>query len=213
MPEENDTKPPAKEPGGQNDDPKDGETDPKEKTFSQDEVSRIGTREKREGKSAGQREILETLGVKDVDEAKEILEAHRKREQESLSEAEKARREAEKEKEEATKERVAARQERHESRIERFLISAGVDVKASGKAVKLVDLEVTDGLEDEDYQAAVEALKKDMPTLFSSTKNQGNPGSDPGKGPGGDGGSASSQERAKEVLARRHPKPQETTTT
>lgn len=76
-----------------------------DKTFTQDDVNRLmGDRANRAG-SAKEKEILETLGVDSLDDAKTLLEAQRKRAEDEKSDLEKekeAREAAEKREKEAT---------------------------------------------------------------------------------------------------------------
>lgn len=196
------------------DDPKDDK--PKDHTFTQAELDRIAANRAKEGKQAGQRELLEALGVTDVEEAKEILKKHREDEDARRSESERAAAAARQEKEAAEAERREARRERLAARIERALGKAGVPESEIEFVAKMV--EVDDDADPDAVQQAVDDLKEKMPRLFEAKKD-GEEGEEPGKGSKrtrpkeGDPGKpprtpppGDPKERAKSRLASRHPK-------
>lgn len=137
---------------------------PKSEGVSQEELNRIATREKEQGRNAALAQVQQDLGVT-LDEAKEIIRAAKEKAESQKTEAEKAREAADKEKSEAAKERAEAAQERHDARLERALLKSGITDDAKlARITRLVEAKVGD--DQETINAAVETLKKDMPELF-----------------------------------------------
>lgn len=172
---------PGSDPGG---DPGGGD-----KTFTQEEVNRMMAREKSQGRDAAMRELSETLGVT-VDEAKEIVQTHQQREEEQMSEAEKAKAAAERERQEAEAEKAKAARERHDLKVERHIGTidpndAEANTSKVTKVARMLDLEV--GASDEEVKAAVDDLRTEFPALFEVKADEGGgrrtPPSDPGPSP------------------------------
>jgi len=193
-------------------DPKpDPTNDPKDKTFSQDDVTRIATREKEEGRRSALKDLMEQLGITDVEEAKTLLANARAAEEAKKTEAEKQAAEMQKATKAAEKAAADAQRERLTARIERHLVRAGISVEDDAKLTRLTRLvDVDNDADDDKVKDAVEQLKKDMPEVFGETK-PGNkpdpkpPRSSPG-GPPSKNGTKSAAESAAELLASRHPK-------
>lgn len=142
--------------------------------LSQEEVTRIAAKEKREGKRAGQRELLESLGVEDPESAKELIERARQQLEEEKDERTKsaeAQAAAERKAEQAAKTADAAR---HEVNVIKGLVRAGADTETVDDLVPLVKADV--GAETDDIAAAVSDLKKKFPALFE--KQSSNDGDD-----------------------------------
>ena len=200
------------------DDPK-GRKKPKEVVLSQRRLNNMMTREKDEGRRAGRRAVLQELEVEDFDELKEIVDAHRKREDASADAATKAQREADKAKRDADAAREEAKKERHDIKVERALLAADVPAKNAAKVARLVDVEV--GAEEDEIADAVDDLKEQFPHLFApaddtddgeddessngSQGRQGPPRSDPGKPPRKKTSPVNTRDQAKSLLKERHP--------
>lgn len=182
--------------------------------FTQDDLNRVGSREKKEGREAALKEFAAKLGIESLDEAAKIIKEHKDRQDQEKSEAQLAREAADKEKAEALKEKADANRERHEARVERHLLRAGVPEGegdtagvALARVARMLDVEV--GADAEAITEAVEELKKDFPALFTpsekkeeeGSKNQNSdPGNKPKKPP-----SSTSKDNAMSRLAARHP--------
>jgi len=155
------------------------------KTFSQEDVNRIATREKEQGKQAASRELAEQLGVS-VEEAKQIIQRAKEADDAQKTEAQRAREAADREKEEAALEKRAATTERHEAAVERRLVMAGVtDEKKLARVMRMVTVEP--GASSDEIQTDVDQLKTDFPELFTVQQGGGGgrrvPDSDPKGGP------------------------------
>lgn len=155
---------------------------PAPKTFTQEEVSAMLTREKDQGKRAAEEAIAKQLGVS-IEDAKKLIADAKKREDAEKSEAQKAREAADAEKAEAERNKSEAARERHATRVERALLRAlpkdldddKLDARVS-KLTRLIDVEV--GADDAAIKAAVEELRKEWPELFP-TNGSGNGGKNP----------------------------------
>lgn len=159
--------------------------------FTQDQVNRIMTREKREGREAERASIAEKLGVT-LDEAEQIIAAHRKREEESLDEQTRVKREAEAEREKARAETAKAKRAARDAEILIGLVAEGVKVerddegKLAGRSARLLTIVAADLADDADgakVADAIGAVKADMPELFAAQSGSG----EGGDGTGGEG--------------------------
>lgn len=175
------------------------------KTFTQEDITRIATREKQEGRTAATAELLKQLGVDNLEDAKAALKRHRDAEDATKTEAQRLADKAAKDSSEAAIARAEAAQERMAAKIERALVRSGVADATLDDVAKLVS--VPTDADDATIKAAVDALKERMPMLFTPGEQEpGNgkpPRSDPGRGPGskppGD-----AQGQAKSILEQRH---------
>jgi len=193
--------------GGEAKDPEDSEQEDSGNTgkvFTQEDLTRVGTREKDQGKRQGQREVLAALGVQSIEEAAALAQQLRDAEDEKLSEADRAKKEAETQRAEAERDRQAAREERLASKVERKLLKEGVDPKLVDKVSRLVEVDVDST--DEDIITAIADLKEEAPQMFSEpgsketgTPKQSDVGKQRKKGQGPD-----PKQRAQERLQARH---------
>lgn len=180
-----------------------------DKKFSQADLNRLLAREKSDGKRTGQAELLQALGVTNLDEAKEIIAQRKADEDKLLSDTQKAQKEAEREKAEAATAKAEAANERMQARKERALIRAGIDDGQIELVARLID--VDNDADQDTVNAAVEELKTKMPQLFeepdpSKVPDPSKPpGSNPGRPPRGGGPKPTPAEEARSVLALRHP--------
>jgi len=172
------------------------------KVFSQDEMSRIATREKEQGKRSGQREVLDSLGFKSLEDAQSFTKTLQDAESAKLSEADRTKKEAEAERDAAKRERLEAKQERFQARLERQLLTAGVAEAQVAKVTKLVESDVDSS--DEEITASIAELKESMPQLFTPAQQDTKPpDSDPGK-PSNKKVEPDPKKRAQDRLQSRH---------
>lgn len=151
------------------------------KTYTQDEMNRIAAKEKKEGRKAAEKSLLESLGVQDADEAKAVLEQFRTQQEEAKSEIQREKEAAQRATQLAETTTREAAHERHTNRVERFLIRANVPVERVDRVARLVDVEV--GADDDAIDAAIESVQKDFPELFTgeggTSSRNGAPSGDP----------------------------------
>jgi hypothetical protein len=154
-------------------DEEESEEEPKRKakTFTQEQMNRTMAREKSDGKKAGRRELLEELGVKDVQEAKTILEKYRESQDSQRTEAEKLSEQAKKDRDSADQVKREALKERNEAKVERQLLRANIKDGKETRAIKLLDLDLEGDLDADDIKSAVEDLVEEFPDLFTSSKS------------------------------------------
>lgn len=196
--------------GEDDDDDKDKDDDPVKLTNKQ--LNDLIAERVRKAKGSAQKDLLAKLGIEDVDAAKTALDDHRKNQDKSKTDLERATSEAttEKQKREAAEATVA--EVKLTTRIEKALIKAGQTVTAAERCRRLVDLG-TDA-SDEDIAAEIESLKKETPALFSAPANDDDDGKPkgkpnvppPGRPPAQNPPKGSPQEVARNLLHQRHPK-------
>lgn len=166
--------------GGQSTDPPKPPEPPKPppntgKTFTQDEVNQMMTREKDEGRRAAERKIAEDLGVA-PEEAKTILADWRKQQDDKKTDADKLA----EDRKAVDSERQDATRIKHEALVERSIILQGVTDE--GKIRRIVGAlgdDVKIGSKPDDISAAVVKLREELPELFgtgSPRPPSGNPG-------------------------------------
>jgi hypothetical protein len=143
-------------------------------SFTQADLDRIVGREKAEAKRTAEKQFAETLGVT-VDEAKAIIAAKNTADDAAKSEAQRALDAATATQAEAVQAKADAVRERFEAKVERALVNAGVGsgiedpAKAAAavtRATRMVTLD-TDS-DDAAIAAEIEALKADVPGLFTT---------------------------------------------
>lgn len=171
MLEEEDEEEEENEEDEEDDDEDEGEGEPR--TFNQEEVNSIMSREKKAGRRSGKRQVLEELGFASVSEAKEKL-----AKASDTGKPKGKNKENEDDGDDDGQDSLAA--ERREIaldkvsvKVERALLAANIDPKKAEKAVRLIDLEdLIDGDAD-DIEAAVEALEEEFPEFFPEEDNEG----------------------------------------
>lgn len=136
-----------------------------------EEVQRIAAREKDQGRREATQQVTELLGCT-PEEAKAILDRAREADRATMTEAERKLAEAnEKEAAAATKLSKAAEKAK-EATIKAALVAEGVPKDRLARVVKLVEVE-GDEPSDDDVEAAVTALKGEMPELFGEPATSG----------------------------------------
>lgn len=140
------------------------------RTFTQADLDKIVARRVAETKRAEAQRLEQELGIK-PSEARAIIAAKQKADQDAMSEADRLKAEAKTAKDEADAERAAARADRFAAKLERRLIAAGIPDKALSRAVRLIDL--NPDADDDTIAAEIDTLRDEVPGLFE------NPGTPP----------------------------------
>lgn len=152
---------------------------------TQDDLNRLLTREKEQGRTAAETAMLERLGVKDVGEAEAILKAHREQQQANETEAETKARLATEATEAANKRAADADRLIRTGVLREALRDEGAPKTALDDLVTLLDKPDLDISKPDDVEAAAKALKAKYAGMFGATgATSGDPGSS------GAGGSA-----------------------
>jgi len=181
------------------------------KSFTQDDLNRVGTKERRQGKAAGQRELLESLGVESAEDLHAIVEARREQEEADKSELTRAQEGAAKAEANASAAFREAEAARHEANVMMALLQAGSGTEHVMDLIPMVKANV--GANTEELGEAITAMKEKFPALFEQSGGTdqadgdtgGNPDSETGKGPKKKTTGQSPQDRARERLRQRHP--------
>lgn len=132
------------------------------------DLKKIAATEKRQGKRAGQREVLEALGVEDVDAAKKIIDAAREQQRKDETEAERKTREAEESRSTSERERAEAREEKRTAALERALVRRGVADEDLDDAVTILGKKLAADADAEAIAEEADALKTRRPELFGA---------------------------------------------
>lgn len=152
--------------GGGNEPPKSTESS----GVSQDKVNELVGATRTDTRKATEERIAKELGVP-INEAKELIAAARKQQDDQKSDAEKARDEATTARKEADAEKAEAAKERHEAKIERQLVRAGVSDDKLDRARRVLDVDADSDVEA--VKKAVESLKSEEPTWFGTEAQEG----------------------------------------
>lgn len=173
------------------------------KTFTQEDVDRLVGGARVEAKRVAANELAAELGCT-VEEAKAKIATASAAEDAAKTEAQRDREAAAADKARADEDRRAAALERFAAKVERRLTAAGVDDKALARASRLVTLDPD--ADDDAITAEIEALKTDVPGLFTTTEAPakpapGTPAPKPPAAPAG--GSKSMADLGRDGLARR----------
>ena len=174
---------------------------PAPRTFTQDEVTAMMTREKADGRSAATREIADKLGMS-IDDATALLAAAKAADDANKTQAQRDAADAATAKADAEKIKAEAAADRHAARVERLLGTAG----AANVAVAARAIDVTVGADESTVTAAIEKLKTDAPGLFGAAPAA--PHTDPSKPPATPPAKGTAAERAAAIAeSRGYPKP------
>ena len=141
-----------------------------EKTFTQEQVSRMMAREKSEGKKS----VLKSLGFTDEDEAKKAINLFKAMMDSQKTDKEKSEEELEKKEQELSEYKIKA--EEAENKL--LCLQNGVDKDAVDDVLAIAKLKVTDA---KSLSKVLSEMKKDAKysAFFVESKNNGT-GSDPG---------------------------------
>jgi hypothetical protein len=161
------------------------ESKPELKSFTDDQLKSMMSREKKEGRQAAEKAIAEELG-KPIAEVKALLKAAEEREEAEKTELQKAIDENERIKRESSETASAAARDAHDTRVRLELVRAGVPLpedpaeadQALDRLARLVTAEV--GASVDDIRENIGGAKKQFPQLFEASSTQGGtPGSLP----------------------------------
>lgn len=154
-----------------------GQEQAQDRTFTQADLKKIAANEKREGKSAAEKAILERAGVESLDDIFSIVEAQKLVEAEmetAADKAEKAKTKAE--------ERATAAEERYTNTLREFALrdsfrDAGINPERLKGAMRLADtsaLEVDKDGNVSGLEEVIEAVKTEAPEFFQETRSRVN---------------------------------------
>ena len=193
------------------------QTETSSETFTQDDLTRVGTKEHRRGKAEAAKALADQLGMP-VAEAKKILEAHQKREEAEASEADKARKEADDAKAELARAASELRATQLRAKIVEALTAGdgdnapvAPDYRDSAVDLALIHASRAEDTDDLDDLAADAAKHvRDTASVFFGTGN-GGPGTGTPKPPTKTGAqststSTSPADEAKRMLEAHKPK-------
>ena len=166
--------------GDDHDDDDDGEDEGNKepKTFTQEEVNRIMSKEKKDGRRAGKAKLLEDLGVSSLEEARSKMSSPAK----SKDDGEGKPTESDTSEQEKRAMQAERKQMKIVGRAERSLIRAGAPDDDRTLAGLVVMLDLDSDSDADDITTAVEELKDSNPALFGTTGTGTPPGTDPGRG-------------------------------
>lgn len=157
------------------------ENEPEPKTFTQDEVDRIAGQARAEARRTAANDLAAQLGCT-VEEAKAAIDAKVAADAANQTEAERLAAEAAADRLTAARERDEAARERLAIKVERKLVAAGVGqgitddadgkkaAAALARAARLVSVEPD--ATDDDIAAEIDAIKADVPALFTPTTEE-----------------------------------------
>lgn len=136
------------------------------RTFTQEEMNRIASKEKKDGRKTGRSEFLEELGFKEgqEDALKELIKAVNDKREQETSELDKAKKTAAEEAAKRQELEAELQRERLNRKIDLALLKHGVSPSSAEKVRRIV--EVDPGAEDADIEEAILKLKEDVPALF-----------------------------------------------
>lgn len=186
--------------------PPNAPTPPAPRTFSQDEVNAIATREAQAAERTAQQKLLQTIGVDTPEALKALVDAQRAADEAGKSQLQRDQEAAQAARAAADAEKASAATERFEARVERAFASVGVlsdgTPEGDAKIARIRRMITVDATADyAAVQADVAAIRTDFPALFSPTEGTPPPapGSDPkGRPPVTPPGSKSAMERGRE---------------
>ena len=191
------------------------ETEDKPQTFTQRQVNKIMAKEKREGKAAALREAMELLGADSLEDAKALLDEARERDTKAEDDAAKRLKKAQERELKADVRLREATLKANSADVLSSLIGEGMPKAKAVRAVKMVDLDLTaEDLTEDEIVEAVETLKEEMPELFGESEKVekveewrpvGSPDSTARGGQRRRPQTQTNAEKAKELLAKRHP--------
>lgn len=172
------------------------------RTFSQDEVTAIATREAKAAETAAQTKLLQSLGFESAEAAQAAVAAAKAAEEAGKTQLQRDQEAAAAARTAADAEKAEAARERFEAKVERAFAKAGVAIDDEPKLARLRRMVTLDPSADAAaITAEIDTLKTDFPALFAKTTEDppGSPGSDPkGKPPATPPGGKSKMELGRE---------------
>jgi hypothetical protein len=197
------------------DDDNTDDTDEKPKTFTQRDLDRIAAKEKREGRKAASRELMDKFGFDSLEDAERFFEEAKSRDTKADDDAEKRLRKAEERERKAEDRYKLATRKGNEADVLASLIGEGMPKAKAARAVRMVDLDLaTEDLTADEIDEAVFALKEEMPELFGEQPKAedekewrpiGSPDSTARGGQRRRPQSLTNAEKARVLLEQRHP--------
>lgn len=155
---------------GDNDNDTDDDNEDSPKTFTQADLDRLATKQKREGKRAAHRELMERLGFDSIEETEKFIQEAKDRADSTDQDADKRLKKIE-DRERKAEERIQqATRKANEADVMSALIAEGLDRKEARRAARLVELDLdSEDLDEDEILAAVDELREEMPRLFAQT--------------------------------------------
>ncbi len=144
----------------------------KELKFSQADLDRIAGDSRQSGRTAAEKELLEKLGVTDLDAAAAALKAAKDAEDAKLSEVERLTKERDEANAKAEATAKTATQLLAATKLEGGLRDAGINPERLSAALKLADVSAlkVDGTEVTGIPEAIEAVKAASPEWFGARR-------------------------------------------
>lgn len=146
-----------------------GDGGAEQRLLTQEDVERIASKEKAQGRRAGQRELLEEAGFADADEFRAFVEAARRREQEALTEQQRREQEVAQREAAAARREEEARQRLAEANRRAALVSLGATDENLEDALALLSARVSTDADEDALAAEAKALAERRPELFTVT--------------------------------------------
>lgn len=160
---------------------------PAPRTFTQDEVNAIATRESTAAQRTAQQQLLQQLGFESAEAAQAAIAAAKAAEEAGKTDLQRQQEATAAAKAAADADRAAAATERFEARVERAFAQAGIPVEDEAKLGRLRRMVTLDNSADAAaIKAEIETLKTEFPGLFGVpgiVEVPPAPGSDPKGGP------------------------------
>jgi len=132
---------------------------------TQEQIDKLMGRARSEGKSTATREMLDELGVDDIDAVKAVITAHQERVDADKTEVDRAKDEAVQAKREAEQARAETAQAQLSVRVDRALVEANVETNALSHIAELI--KVDPSATDDEIREAIDTLKGDIPQMFA----------------------------------------------
>lgn len=142
-----------------------------EQKFTQADLDKIAGSARETGRKAAEKQLLEALGVPDLDQAKAALAAAREAEEAGKTELQKAQERAAELERKAAEAEATALQVRLDAALEGSLRDGGIKPERVAAAMRLADrsaLSVEDG-QVKGLSEVIEALKAESPEWFGAT--------------------------------------------
>jgi hypothetical protein len=137
-------------------------------TLTQQQLNAKMAREKKEGKKAALKELVDELGVESIEDIKNFFTEAKDKTGKDEEDAQKRLKRAEDRERKAAEREQAAIRRINETNVLAELIATGLDKKAAGLLVKSVNVNLLDeDLDTDDIGAAVSELQETLPQLFT----------------------------------------------
>lgn len=178
------------------------EADPKLVSMSQADLNKLVGAAREGARKEAEKKLMASLGVEDAEAAKAAIAAAKEVEERNSSELDKVRKAADKASQEWSRSEATAKEMILTNAIEKTLIREGLSVENAERVRRLIDVSSNDA---DEIKSAVEDLKKDMPSLFSSNAEPKAPHSNPGSKSPTSTSSGDPRDAALKMVYERHP--------